>query len=329
MKEIRRCCIGILAAAVCMAGCLVLADEPAASGAAALYTTAEPVEVEEQTGFVVVIDGVPVDLSGAAPYVTGKTLMLPVRMLAEALGYTVIWDEGETPETSAVQFGNEEIWMRFRLQDNVVVRTVGRASDSERLIALPVAPVLRGELTYVPAEIFQTFLGDGNFSIDGQTVYMQSPASGTIEETVQTPNPWKEYETTAAVSAALGYTVEAPECLLTNYQLSAIRAMEAEKMLELVYQIPEMDMDYELYVRIQPTEALEDISGDYTQYAFSDTMEMDGNTVYVRGENGTNIAIWYVDGFSFAIIARDSLGRGLNDSQRDAVYEAAQKMLLF
>ena len=328
MKAIKRCCVGILAAVVCMAGCSVLADESAASGAAALYTTAEPVEVEAQTGFVVDIEGVPVDLSGAVPYVIGKTLMLPVRVLAEALGYTVIWDEGETPETSAVQFGNEEIWMRFRLQDNVVVRTVGRASDSERLIALPVAPVLRGELTYVPAEIFQTFLGDGNFSIDGQTVHMQRPASGTIEETVQTPNPWKEYETAAAVSAALGYAVEVPERLLADYQLSAIRAMEAEKMLELVYQIPETDMEYEICVRIKPTEALEDISGDYTQYAFSDTVEIDGNTLYVRGESETNTVIWYANGVSFAIIARDSLGRGLSDSQRDAVYKAVQKMLL-
>ena len=87
-------------------------------------------------------------------------LMLPLRTAAEALGYTVTWDNGTTVlekdgVKASVTIGEAAV---------SVTRTGADGKTEEETVALHAAPYMAGGVTYAPAELFVPLVGEGNGS---------------------------------------------------------------------------------------------------------------------------------------------------------------------
>lgn len=130
-------------------------------------------------------------------------LMLPLRAPAEALGYTVTWDNGKTVVKKdgtelTVVLGSAEYPMSRTAKDGTVVREP---------LKLASAPYLKNGTTYVPAELFASLLAEGqNLTASGETsvkgVPAPEPVKVSIEEKGQTTGAAAEKAPASGEAAA-------------------------------------------------------------------------------------------------------------------------------
>lgn len=108
------------------------------------------------------------DLSGLprAPYPEGGTIMVPLRRIAEALGYQVGWD----PETGAVTVEDAYIQkaILFDGTEQLVFEGKLQIIDMSRKINSSAKTMIHNGYTYVPLEFFDEFLNDT--AIEGTTI---------------------------------------------------------------------------------------------------------------------------------------------------------------
>lgn len=94
-------------------------------------------------------------LNHDAPYLENGIVMLPLRAIAEALGYDVSWND----ELKSVQLGvGRHIWI------GNTEAVVGRMAPIE----LSAAPVLVDDITFVPLDFFMYVLSQTVNVVDGQ-----------------------------------------------------------------------------------------------------------------------------------------------------------------
>ena len=110
------------------------------------------------------------------PYGSGDTVMLPLRMVSEALGYKVDWDA----RTNAVTVDDEYIQKAVLTEGSAEAEFIGRLTviDMSRKVENAAETVIYDGCTYVPAEFFKEFLND--VVIDGTSVSV-SPSMCEID----------------------------------------------------------------------------------------------------------------------------------------------------
>ncbi len=118
--------------------------------------TEEVKEEPEKVKKLVVNDKEVCDLSYDAE---AKTFMIPVRAVAESLGYTVEWFGGELKVT----VNNDESGVEFKIGENSY-----KAKDAESC-KLEKQPELINDTTYVPSSVFSKLLGK-TVAIDGENL---------------------------------------------------------------------------------------------------------------------------------------------------------------
>lgn len=132
----------------------------------------------------------------------------------------------------------------------------------------------------------------------------QTEAEDTVigGENAQIPNPWTEYASIEDAEAAVGFDVTLPE-LPDGYVLSYIQALTERGLLEIPYENESGD---ELSIRKAPGDG--DISGDYNDYAQSDTITVSDREVTLKGnDDAVNLAIWAKDRYTYAVSASAGL----------------------
>lgn len=123
---------------------------------------------EAAPAYTILVGEQPLDLRDLpyAPYKEGSTVMVPLRKIAEALGYQVSWDSDTgaiTVEDTYVQKatlfdGTEKVVFEGKLQIINMSREVENA----------VKTVIHDGCAYVPLEFFQEFFNDT--TVEGTTV---------------------------------------------------------------------------------------------------------------------------------------------------------------
>lgn len=162
------------------------------------------------------------------------------------------------------------------------------------LFALGCAPVLMNDVTYVPVELFDALLGckEGTVTLEGSIVRINTDPSSM--SAAQIPNPFTSHATLAEAAKAVGFELIVPEKVGSSPRRD-IETMNGE-MIQVFYGSTEN----EACIRKAAGEG--DISGDYNQYAQSRTVEVNGSTVTMRGENGLfMVAIWENGGYTYAV----------------------------
>ena len=107
-----------------------------------------PAAAEEtaSTGYAIEIDGRD---SGARAHV-----LVPLRPLAEELGFTVTWDNGLVTVTAPERYAELTIGV-----DQYFAAPTQEGLAGASLFSLGCAPVLMNDVTYVPLELFDALLG--------------------------------------------------------------------------------------------------------------------------------------------------------------------------
>ena len=127
-------------------------------------------------------------------------------------------------------------------------------------------------------------------------------------EDVQIPNPWVDCSTMADAAALAGFDFTLPEELFTGASNQIIQAVEGE-MIQVIYS----DANGNEIGRVRKGAGSSDVSGDYNTYEESETADVNGTSVKLRGKDGKiYVAVWEKDGYSYSLtvesgLAKDSL----------------------
>lgn len=220
------------------------------------------------------------------------TVMVPLRAVAEPLGFTVTWEDGSI------------------LVDNGVVHTyvtIGKdlytiTTSNESLVgmsapfSLGAAPFISNDnVAYVPLGLFSALLGN-----QADAITWADGAIHIQDTDTEIPNPFTDCDSLEDAAAVAGFSLTLPQKLPNWISEPTIRA--SRDMIEVVYSGSD---DQQL--RLRKAAGTDDISGDYAAYPQEETVTVSGHKVTLKGENGKfKVATWQDGGYTYAIL--DSTG---------------------
>lgn len=208
-------------------------------------------------------------------------ITVPLRPVAEALGFKVIWNNDGTITLDDGTM-NSTITMGEDLYQ--VVTSKEDLAGMSAPFSLGMAPYSVNGTTYVPLELFNALLGnaaDIRF-VNGKLSISTQP---TQPDNVQVLNPFVDCASLKEAEKIAGFALAVPKTP------DAVQAVEKD-MIQALYGEDGSDMV------IRKAAGSGDISGDYSEYAQVKTV--DGVTL--KGKNGTfSLAIWERDGYTYSI----------------------------
>lgn len=250
-------------------------------GTPQLLIAEEPVENADGTHrYPVEVNGVKVEAAAC--------VMVPLRAVAEPLGFTVIWDNG------SVLVDNDKIHTRVTIGvDQYVITTskedlVGMSAP----FSLGAAPYVLDGVTYVPLGLFNALLGnqEGAVALEDNTIVIRT-------DSTELANPFVTCGTLAEAERIAGFSLKLPDQIPNWVDQMVIRAVDSA-MIEVVYG----GQGQELVIR--KGTGSEDISGDYNAYDSEKTVTVDGYRVTIKGTDGkAAVAVWTQDGYTYAVCA--------------------------
>ena len=168
----------------------------------------------------------------------------------------------------------------------------------------PVVP--EAEVEYLILNIYEDL--EGNAEITGNKEIELTAETENSEETSgkQTPNPFTEVSTLSEACAITGFDLTVPEAPV-EYPNRIIRVMD-QTMIEVIFvnKANKTDAGQDEGYRIRKAEGVEDVSGDYNEYADIYTETINGNEVTLKGnDESVSVAIWSADGCTYAVDAQD------------------------
>lgn len=354
----------------------VYADEP-------MVISPAPTENEVIVGKQqITVNGEKVDLDKTklSQYIFSKngSTMVPLRAVAEKMGYVVEWNE----ENQAVTVGNDTWEVILYIGDDSYVG-VTKIKDAVGMTApqsYGAAPEIVEDCTFVPAKMFElmgykyssvgqyvdftnihtitdkdgreysndiliisvaadaeesdilnTFKSNGLEVINKMdnlkmyTVRLEKPMTAdemdalitkleknkcilaankdyiaNLDEPVQIPNPFTEYNSVEDAKAAVSFDVVLPTKLPDGYEIASVSTMGSD-FLQVFYEKGEGEIMYRVAV------GSDDISGDYNTYKNVKTVKINGVDVTVRQDVKNSSVVWTDKGLTFALYANGNL----------------------
>lgn len=249
-------------------------------------TAPAPEEDLTAPGFAIEVDGEQADVRAC--------VMVPLRAVAEKMGFTVAWDNGVVTVTGAERYIHLTIGENQYFAAPTQERVMGAS-----LFSLSCAPYVVDGSTYVPVELFDALLGceEGTVTLEGNTVKI-STAPGAADA-VQIPNPFTDHTTLEDAVKAVEFDLAVPE-KVNGSPRQGIQTMDG--MIQVFYG----GEDDSVCIRKAP--GGEDISGDYNVYPQVKTTNVNGSVVTMKGEDGlVHLAIWTGGGYTYSISARTGI----------------------
>lgn len=269
--------------------CAMIAPVSAATDADILISEAPMViseQAEEAAGrYTIQING--------SDFSVDACIMVPLRAVAEPLGFTVTWNDG----TILVDNGVMHTTVTVGEDRYIVATSVEGVEGMSAPFSLGAAPYVTDGTAYVPLELFEALLGNrpGTITLDDNKIQVNTGAG----ENVQIPNPFETCGSLAEAGALAGFDMEAPNSV-QGLELAEARVIPGS-MIELRYQSGEHE------VCIRKAVGTGDISGDYSAYPDSRTIQADGLQATLKGADGKAYLATWTDG-SFAFSVSASLG---------------------
>lgn len=231
------------------------------------------------------------------------TLMVPVRVLGEALGFTVTWNN------FSVNINNGEMQSDLRIgEENYFAYTaIPDAVGMTAPFTLGAAPVLKNDKTYVPVKLFTVLFGnvDETVKITDTTVTIDKNAKADEDgDTAEIPSPLTEHADIASLETAVGFKLRCP-ALPEGYRADSF--IDISGTLAEVFYVSDKDT---VVFRMEKGDSA-DISGDCNVYADKKTVEVGGVSVSVEGNGDVRKATWSKDGFAFSLTSE----KGLTEAQ--------------
>lgn len=250
----------------------------------------------------ITINGESVDLSkynlSQYIYESNENIMVPLRAVAEKMGYAVNWDNDSKAFTA-----ENDNWKVTAYIDEDLYYGVTKIKDAVGMTApqnYGTAPQLVDNSTYVPAKMFE--LMGYNYDSIGQFVNF---TDNSADNNVQMPNPFIIYDNLDAAKKALSFNPLVPSDAPTGYSIREISAI-GNDFLQIIY--GNDNQDKTIYYRT--AKGNEDISGDYNIYSNTKTITVNGNNITIKGNNNLyNNATWYDTNHAFSIYSNDGISK--------------------
>lgn len=267
------------------------------TSAAAVYAD-EPMVIAPaptSSSYSVVIENNTLDLGGETVYELNKHMMVPLRTVAEKLGFKVKWDG----ECQGISLDNGEVnTIVYIGQDNYYMAS-STAIGMSAPTALGVAPALKNGTTYVPADMFNILYCEDVVSVKDNVITIKTDNDNNEEEIVGMPNPFVEYKTVDEAQKVLPFSAVVPSNV-KGYELENVSVMSNE-MLQLIYK----NGDKEITYRVE--KGSDDISGDYNEYKDIKTVKVGDVEVKVRKSEETMSTIWTNGDLTFSLYSNGNL----------------------
>lgn len=223
-------------------------------------------------------------------------VMVPLRAVAEPLGFTVTWDSG------SVLVDNGVIHTRVTIGlDRYVITTSNEALvGMSAPFSLGAAPYVLDGVTYVPLGLFNALLGDGGGTVmlDDNKVIIQTDGAGLA-------NPFVSCATLEEAERLAGFSLDLPDQLTCGAGQTEIRAVK-NALIEVTYR--EQGQELKIRKAADREDDRGDLSGDYRVYDAEETIPVNGCEVTVRQTDGkAAVALWSRDGYTYAVNAAPGL----------------------
>ena len=266
------------------------------TSAAAAYAD-EPMVIAPaptSSSYSVVIENNTLDLGGETVYELNKHMMVPLRTVAEKLGFKVKWDG----ECQGISLDNGEVnTIVYIGQDNYYMAS-STAIGMSAPTALGVAPALKNGTTYVPADMFNILYCEDVVSVKDNVITIKTD-NDNDDEIIGMPNPFVEYKTVDEAQKVLPFSAVVPSNV-KGYELTNVSVMSNE-MLQLIYKNGDKEMTY----RVE--KGSDDISGDYNEYKDIKTVKVGDVEVKLRKSEETMSTIWTNGDLTFSLYSNGNL----------------------
>lgn len=142
--------------------------------------------------------------------------------------------------------------------------------------------------------------GNASYTADGTVIPGSDPKTwgpAEITESVQIPNPWVDCASLEEAGKLAGFSFTAPDAL-EGYPEKYIAAIENE-IAEVIFN----DEDG-AEICFRKGVGIEDISGDYNDYAVTEIQTVDGKTLTCKGNDGlVSNATWTDGTYAYSIMS--------------------------
>ena len=121
----------------------------------------------------------------------------------------------------------------------------------------------------------------------------------TISDNTQIPNPWTDYASAAEAAQAAGFDLTAPDEIsgVSEKRYQVMNSEDGDVIFEIDYVSGE---ERAAYVHKAP--GADDVSGDYNNYAETETVSIGSRSVTMKGEDAlVKLAVWTAGDYSYAL----------------------------
>ena len=224
--------------------------------------------------------------------------MAPVRAICEALGFKVTWNADRS-----ININNGEMQSDLRIGDNsyVVYTAVEGMAGMSAPFSLGSAPIIKNNTAYVPIDLFVPLFGNDQATVktSGDTITINPDAKTEDGDSSQIPNLLTAHDSLTELAKAVGFDIKAPT-VPAGYEADAYIDISGE-LAEVFY----VKGDDTLVYRVSRGEG--DNSGDYNIYSSKKTVDVNGVSVELRGNDKVNVATWSNGGFAYSVSAKQRI----------------------
>lgn len=224
--------------------------------------------------------------------------MAPVRAIAEALGFKVTWNADRS-----ININNGKMQSDLRIGDNsyVVYTAVEGMAGMSAPFSLGSAPIIKNNTAYVPIDLFVPLFGNDPATVktSGDTITINPDAKTEDGDSSQIPNLLTAHDSLAELAKAVGFDIKA---------LTVPAGYEADAYIDISGELAEVFYvkgDDTLVHRVSKGEG--DNSGDYNTYSNKKTVDVNGVSVELRGNDKVNVATWSNGGFAYSVSAKQRI----------------------
>ena len=224
--------------------------------------------------------------------------MAPVRAIAEALGFKVTWNADRS-----ININNGKMQSDLRIGDNsyVVYTAVEGMAGMSAPFSLGSAPIIKNNTAYVPIDLFVPLFGNDQATVktSGDTITINPDAKTEDGDSSQIPNLLTAHDSLAELAKAVGFDIKA---------LTVPAGYEADAYIDISGELAEVFYvkgDDTLVYRVSKGEG--DNSGDYNTYSNKKTVDVNGVSVELRGNDKVNVATWSNGGFAYSVSAKQRI----------------------
>lgn len=232
--------------------------------------------------------------------------MAPVRAICEALGFKVTWNADRS-----ININNGEMQSDLRIGDNsyVVYTAVEGMAGMSAPFSLGSAPIIKNNTAYVPIDLFVPLFGNDQATVktSGDTITINPDAKTEDGDSSQIPNLLTAHDSLAELAKAVGFDIKA---------LTVPAGYEADAYIDISGELAEVFYvkgDDTLVYRVSKGEG--DNFGDYNTYSNKKTVDVNGVSVELRGNDKVNVATWSNGGFAYSVSAK----QGISETEVAAV----------